>query len=204
MSLTVKLWFVVLLSFHADAVLKYQVYRERLKWSDAERHCQKVGGHLATVKNGDENRLLAAKLKRNNVVTAWIGLSDESSEGLWTWVSSHSNYSNFQPGEPNGGKNENCVEMMSYKGNWNGTWNDGHCDGKNAFICEYVDKCATDKPCHTKALCLNTEGTYKCTCICGYEGDGKTCTESNSYFQNNAIKRTSPYDHLQNSRYVVL
>jgi len=38
-----------------------------------------------------------------------------------------------------------------------------------------VDECTRDQPCHDKADCQDTEGSYKCTCKEGYHGDGKHC-----------------------------
>ena len=29
--------------------------------------------------------------------------------------------------------------------------------------------------CNSKAVCLNTEGTYKCQCKDGYKGNGQSC-----------------------------
>ena len=30
--------------------------------------------------------------------------------------------------------------------------------------------------CDTNASCMNTPGSYQCSCYYGYEGDGRTCT----------------------------
>lgn len=41
-----------------------------------------------------------------------------------------------------------------------------------------IDEC-TDKDrndCDPNALCTNTEGSYVCRCLKGYEGDGRNCT----------------------------
>ena len=37
-------------------------------------------------------------------------------------------------------------------------------------------------PCHHKANCTDTEGSYKCTCIDGYVGDGKDCKPGKSMY----------------------
>ena len=39
-----------------------------------------------------------------------------------------------------------------------------------------IDECKeeTDK-CHDKAICTNTIGSYTCTCITGYSGNGRNC-----------------------------
>ena len=38
-----------------------------------------------------------------------------------------------------------------------------------------VDECAIN-PCDVNAACLNTNGSYECSCSSGFEGDGKSCT----------------------------
>ena len=40
-----------------------------------------------------------------------------------------------------------------------------------------VDECSNGtSACHNNATCNNTIGTYECTCIYGYTGDGFNCT----------------------------
>lgn len=41
-----------------------------------------------------------------------------------------------------------------------------------------IDECATSElnECDSKALCTNTEGSYVCRCMKGFEGDGRNCT----------------------------
>lgn len=41
-----------------------------------------------------------------------------------------------------------------------------------------VDECANfaTNECDPNALCTNTEGSYICRCLKGYEGDGFNCT----------------------------
>ena len=41
-----------------------------------------------------------------------------------------------------------------------------------------VDECASPdtNDCHIDASCNNTEGSYTCRCLDGFEGDGKACT----------------------------
>ncbi|OXB54309.1 hypothetical protein ASZ78_008305 [Callipepla squamata] len=43
--------------------------------------------------------------------------------------------------------------------------------------CLDVDECAVGSDCDEHASCLNTNGSYVCTCIPPYTGDGKKCTE---------------------------
>ena len=38
-----------------------------------------------------------------------------------------------------------------------------------------VDECLIIEPCHPMAECVNTYGSYSCTCNEGYIGNGKIC-----------------------------
>ncbi|XP_022777800.1 uncharacterized protein LOC111319257 [Stylophora pistillata] len=41
-----------------------------------------------------------------------------------------------------------------------------------------IDECATSKhDCSASAVCMNTKGSYNCTCKPGYSGDGRTCKD---------------------------
>ncbi|KAI1888389.1 hypothetical protein AGOR_G00184640 [Albula goreensis] len=52
-----------------------------------------------------------------------------------------------------------------------GTWKG------NPPACLDVDECAIGSECDMHAKCHNTDGSYTCTCIHPYSGDGKNCTE---------------------------
>lgn len=43
------------------------------------------------------------------------------------------------------------------------------------YLFSDIDECKTN-PCSQYASCLNTNGSYVCTCINGYTGDGNNCT----------------------------
>lgn len=43
-----------------------------------------------------------------------------------------------------------------------------------------IDECAK-KPCHAKATCTNTKGSYKCKYTLGWKGDGKRCASKGWY-----------------------
>ena len=44
---------------------------------------------------------------------------------------------------------------------------------------------------HSNATCNNTEGSYKCTCMLSYTGDGQTCTwyKGNVILLESSVKR---------------
>ena len=45
------------------------------------------------------------------------------------------------------------------------------------FLLSDTDECASPETneCDSNALCTNTDGSYVCRCVKGFEGDGKTC-----------------------------
>nr|XP_039262905.1 uncharacterized protein LOC120338948 [Styela clava] len=53
------------------------------------------------------------------------------------------------------------------------------------LLCQDQNECATPSTnrCHMFAKCMNTRGSYSCTCINGYHGDGITCT-ADSWFKD--------------------
>ena len=74
--------------------------------------------------------------------TIFLGGSDEYEEDSWFWLDHKPwNYQNFQGSQPDGGEEENCLEMVSYDEDemTKGWWNDIHCDKNKsrAFICAY-------------------------------------------------------------------
>ena len=65
----------------------------------------------------------------------WIGLSDQRSEGNWRWVGTqiHGQFFDWNPGEPNNYKNEDCVGFCI---NHEYRWNDFSCNDKLRPLCE--------------------------------------------------------------------
>ena len=48
--------------------------------------------------------------------------------------------------------------------------------------CVEINECGSDNlastdNCHTDATCTNLAGTFNCSCLDGYEGDGATCQD---------------------------
>ena len=44
-----------------------------------------------------------------------------------------------------------------------------------------IDECKEGTAeCHSNATCTNTEGSFDCTCVYGYRGDGQDCTSKNT------------------------
>ena len=44
------------------------------------------------------------------------------------------------------------------------------------LFCTDINECETSSVmCDSNASCMNTAGSYECTCEGGYSGDGQTC-----------------------------
>ena len=47
------------------------------------------------------------------------------------------------------------------------------------FLCYHftdINECKGNHSCHVNATCMNTKGSYVCTCHPGYTGNGSDCT----------------------------
>jgi len=100
-------------------------------WNNAEAEAISLGGHLATVRNSDEQLFLEAAFLNglNRLRPFWIGYTDATNEGNFTWSSGETNsYADWNASEPNDLNNEDYAVL-----NWHytgsdpsifGLWND--------------------------------------------------------------------------------
>ena len=100
----------------------------------AQTFCYVVRARLAEIDSQeDDDRALLAAQTAPDQTRFWIGLSDATSEGRFTWKNGRAlRYSNWADGEHNGGTRENCVELRSTSGEWN----DVQCSANRAHICQ--------------------------------------------------------------------
>ena len=45
------------------------------------------------------------------------------------------------------------------------------------MTCTDDNECVDIEPCHSNATCANNIGSFECTCLTGYEGDGIICID---------------------------
>lgn len=88
-------------------------------WNAVRLEAQTNGLPLVTIDDAMENRWLADRFVTWFSGGAWIGLNDLGAEGTWRWTSEAPvTFTAWNPGEPNGGTAENCVELQ-VSGGWN-------------------------------------------------------------------------------------
>uniref|UniRef100_A0A674IVT5 C-type lectin domain-containing protein n=2 Tax=Terrapene triunguis TaxID=2587831 RepID=A0A674IVT5_9SAUR len=94
--------------------------------------CAKAGGALACPHNHAENTALREILKDSE--QAYLGMSNVQTEGKFLYLNGEPvTYTNWNTGEPNHNKNEDCVAMYD-----NGKWNDIVCSNSEMLIiCEF-------------------------------------------------------------------
>ncbi len=107
-------------------------------YDDAVEMCEKLGGYMCVINDGDENTVLYDYMHKREHDSAYFGYSDQDLEGKWKWAYSEeaSDYTNWAEGEPNGDTNENYG--MFYFNSPEYCWNDGNWGGENeVFFCEW-------------------------------------------------------------------
>lgn len=101
-----------------------------LKWSDARRTCQNLGGDLAVIRTAEENNFIFNLVKNQNTITdwgVWLGFIRKSDKKFYgiddTPLAGH--YSPWASGQPNHPNSEYCSNMFgtgSEQGKWNDLW----------------------------------------------------------------------------------
>ncbi|XP_065145728.1 C-type mannose receptor 2-like [Paramisgurnus dabryanus] len=98
-------------------------------WRAAQIFCRQHHTDLTSVRNQTENQQIQKIMNDTNISEVWIGLFSDS----WEWSDkSESGFRNWSSGEPNGGVNELCTEVMM---NLQGQWNDVSCSNSLTFVC---------------------------------------------------------------------
>ncbi|MCJ8749252.1 hypothetical protein PDJAM_G00174170 [Pangasius djambal] len=119
----------------------YYMSTEGKTWSQSRQSCKDRGADLVIVNSREEQDFIEM-LRRGK--SAWIGLSDQDTEGVWKWVDgTQLTIAYWWTWEPNNYTgNEHCVET-GYKPEEErsvtdilNTWNDNDCSVSLFWICE--------------------------------------------------------------------
>jgi hypothetical protein len=112
----------------------YKYVSEVVTWETANMRCNRMGGHLVTIADAEENQFI---LSLGGAWDKWIGLRKTGAN--FTWVDkSPMNYANWGPGQPDAAKekgkmeSENAGALVGNRENqnydwtqqWPGRWND--------------------------------------------------------------------------------
>ncbi|GLH11176.1 Hemolymph lipopolysaccharide-binding protein [Gryllus bimaculatus] len=114
----------------------YKLHRPARSWAKAAATCAREGAALATPETAREAGLLAGMMTRPQLRESgvFIGINDLAEEGDWRNYDGtqlrDSGYNSWAPGEPSGGRAENCGALLA----------DGHladvpCSEPRAFYC---------------------------------------------------------------------
>ena len=137
----------------------YKVIKEIKSWTEAEKVCQKIGGHLAMPKTNDELNFIISIAKKYNFNGLWIGGTDQEQEGIWKWADGSTIVNNnWNSGEPNNlNGNEHYMEIYT-SGDAAGKWNDladTNVGAISGFICEFTGTISVYKQVDDELFKLN-------------------------------------------------
>lgn len=108
-------------------------------WELAEKYCESLNGHLATLTSYAENRFVCEYISSLNVSSAYFGLTDASVEGTWTWVTGepfdYSGWPRDWSNAENSSENYAMLHIESSDGKW--AWDDGQAGSGANYICEW-------------------------------------------------------------------
>jgi antitoxin component YwqK of YwqJK toxin-antitoxin module len=117
---------------------RYQVFTDVVSWNAAKEKCEKLGGRLAIVTSEEQNQRLTELVTKAGLKEAWLGATDEQSEGTWLWIDgSGLEYTNWNSGQPNNkGDGEHYLLILADHG---GVWTDQpnvSTQHKPGYVCE--------------------------------------------------------------------
>ncbi len=120
----------------------YKLYKDTdcETWEEAERYCEDRGGYLTVISSPEENAAVYEYMASLGADNAYIGLSENTQTGEWTWVTGDAApYRNWEADEPNNDNGNENYAMFYFD---DGTWNDGNFGRGTArdyryFICEW-------------------------------------------------------------------
>ena len=134
----------------------YKVLTSCGSWTACQEAAIAEGGYLVTITSQAENAWLVTTF--GGSTHYWIGFTDKDSEGTWQWVNGEEvTYTNWNSGEPNGGKGENYA-LLYMSGNKSGKWNDTSLNSYSKAIIEKESTCtAGAKANGTQGTCAEVE-----------------------------------------------
>lgn len=116
----------------------YKNFEFRLDWEQAQKFCQSVGGHLATMESSAEADVIN-RLRGKGGWNYWLG-GYRDDQGLWRWVTGGTITDSFwRTGEPAGGSSKRN-RMLTHKLDKTMQWYSHKGEESWSFICEWDAK----------------------------------------------------------------
>lgn len=119
----------------------YSLFTEKKTWEAAEEHCEKLGGHLVTIEDEEENKVVYKIGFEENIASqnVWMGMIRNSSSILGWVTKEPMNYKNWNGNNPDNSQGkENAVHYVSTESISN-KWNDVISSNSYAYLCEWED-----------------------------------------------------------------
>ncbi|MBI2947476.1 MAG: immunoglobulin domain-containing protein, partial [Verrucomicrobia bacterium] len=118
---------VTLRSAVSGSVSSYTLVRGSSTWAQARTNAAAQGGYLATITSDAEWVEITRQVTVSDLFAAraWLGATDEQSEGTWKWITGEPfSYSRWNGGEPNNlrtssSDGEDYLHINSGDGRWN-------------------------------------------------------------------------------------
>jgi hypothetical protein len=97
-------------------------------WTDAEAKAVELGGHLATIRNSDENDFvwhMGDHAPQTTSFSLWHGFNDIEQEGTWVWTSGEtSSWIHWSSPQPENNYPDEDYGGMFYNWGAQGYWHD--------------------------------------------------------------------------------
>jgi uncharacterized protein (TIGR03067 family) len=140
----------------------FKFFPEVLPWHRAKARCEEMGGHLAIIRNREENDFVMSLALRGITRLGpqdgvWLGATDEQKEGAWEWVDgSKLSFTRWGPGQPNNKQNrEHYLLLFLPKNEWSDQPNEST-QHVAYFVCEWdsgsAERAATEPVSHSGSL----------------------------------------------------
>lgn len=132
----------------------YEVYREDVSWTQAQKKCEELGGHLVNIGSQEEFNEVISLAETQGLEKLWVGCHRENAQLIWENDEDVSFYK-WGRGEPSGYDSgdkvtEDYLLLWKFNGEW--VYNDSRDDpvkdypamysGQIGYVCEFADEAA--------------------------------------------------------------
>ena len=106
-----------------------------MTFSNANRNCYRLNGHLVTLSSMAENEFVFGL---NPTHDLWIGYTDKEKEGSWRWVdkSGTSAFTNWASGGRSADRKATRDCAVIWGALKTPKWSSQNCNNKKHFVCE--------------------------------------------------------------------